>query len=211
MRWLAMLLPMSLTSCSAADLIRARLGPTRGRLAAPRIGAPSAALAISRNEHNHVVLECRSPQNCQHSRIVAALALPNDRVYAETPDSLISRLRGTQIEPATFGNHTENVEATNPCGYAPDDWVELSEPDSPATGDASENAAPESSLQVLLRLASGARFFRSADGRLFAQVPVGSRHEIYGLKSAAFRDWLIGAYFADRARFRPQDVSRRRV
>ncbi len=50
---------------------------------------------------------------------------------------------------------------------------------------------------MLLRLASGARFFRSSDGRHFARVPVGSRHEIYGLKSAAFRDWLIEGHFAE--------------
>jgi hypothetical protein len=49
---------------------------------------------------------------------------------------------------------------------------------------------PEKSLEVLLRLAAGARFFRSAEGRLFAQVPVDSRHEIHGLKSTVFRDWL---------------------
>ena len=36
--------------------------------------------------------------------------------------------------------------------------------------------------------------FRSADGRFCAQVPVGDRLEIYGLKSAAFRDWLIDGY-----------------
>ncbi len=48
-----------------------------------------------------------------------------------------------------------------------------------------------------MRLASGARFFRSSDGRLFAKVPVGSRHEIYGLKSTAFRDWLIAGHFAN--------------
>ena len=39
--------------------------------------------------------------------------------------------------------------------------------------------------------------FRSADGRFFAQVPVGDRLEIYGLKSAAFRDWLIDGYLID--------------
>ena len=51
---------------------------------------------------------------------------------------------------------------------------------------------------MLLRLASDARFFRSSDGRLFAQVRVGSRLEIFGLKSTAFRDWLIEGHFADR-------------
>jgi len=67
----------------------------------------------------------------------------------------------------------------------------------------------ESPVEVLLRLASGAGFFRSADGRLFAQVPVGSRHEIFGLKSAAFRDWLIAGYFADRGEIPSPWVIRR--
>ncbi len=74
---------------------------------------------------------------------------------------------------------------------------DLSGPDPSAIAAIKDNVEPERSLQVLLRLAAGARFFRSADGRLFAQVPVGSRHEIYGLKSTAFRDWLIEGHFAD--------------
>jgi hypothetical protein len=82
------------------------------------------------------------------------------------------------------------------CRYAPGDWLELSEPDGLATGEVSEKVEPESSLQVLLRVAANARYFRSADGRLFAEVPVESRHEVHGLKSAAFRDWLNKAYFA---------------
>jgi energy-coupling factor transporter ATP-binding protein EcfA2 len=53
------------------------------------------------------------------------------------------------------------------------------------------------SMQVLSRLASSARLFRSADGRFCAQVPVGDRLEIYGLKSAGFRDWLIDGFLID--------------
>mgnify|MGYP001466131465 CR=1 FL=1 len=33
--------------------------------------------------------------------------------------------------------------------------------------------------------------FHSEDGRFLAQVPVGDRVEDYGLKSPAFRDWLL--------------------
>jgi len=55
-----------------------------------------------------------------------------------------------------------------------------------------------SAVEALLRLASNARIFRSADGRFHAQVPVGDRHEIYGLKSTAFRDWLIDSFHAGR-------------
>ena len=42
-----------------------------------------------------------------------------------------------------------------------------------------------------------ATLFRSKDGRFFARVPVDNRMEIYGLKSPAFRDWLIHGYLLD--------------
>ena len=63
------------------------------------------------------------------------------------------------------------------------------------------HVVPESSVEVLLRLASGARFFRSADGRLLAQVPVGSRNEylrvqIDGLPRLADRR-LVGGLLRD--------------
>jgi hypothetical protein len=56
----------------------------------------------------------------------------------------------------------------------------------------------ERSIGVLLRLAAAARLYRAGDGGLHAQVPVGDRHETYGLKSAGFRDWLVDGYFAER-------------
>ena len=62
------------------------------------------ALSITRNEHNHVVLECRSTENCQHFRIIGALGFTNDHVYAETPDWLISRLSRVPIQPASFAS-----------------------------------------------------------------------------------------------------------
>ena len=68
----------------------------------------------------------------------------------------------------------------------------------------------EGPVEVLLRLAASARFFRSADGRLYAQVPVGRRREIYGLKSAALRDWLSRGYFCDCRRL-PSDRAIHRV
>jgi hypothetical protein len=49
-------------------------------------------------------------------------------------------------------------------------------------------------VRVLAELASGARLFRADDGRFFARVPVGDRHEIYGLRSPALRDWFINRY-----------------
>jgi hypothetical protein len=54
---------------------------------------------------------------------------------------------------------------------------------------------PDKPVDILLRLASTARIRRSADGRLHARVPVGDRHETFGLKSAGMRNWLTDAYF----------------
>ena len=61
-----------------------------------------------------------------------------------------------------------------------------------------EKRERQSSVRVLTQLASGARLFRSADGHFCAQVRVGDRLEIYGLKSAGFRDWLISINFGRR-------------
>jgi hypothetical protein len=57
------------------------------------------ALAITRNEFDHVVLECRSVLNCPHTRIIGALGFTNDHVYAETPEWLVTRLDRMQIQP----------------------------------------------------------------------------------------------------------------
>ena len=58
-----------------------------------------------------------------------------------------------------------------------------------------EKRERQSSVRVLTQLASGARLFRSADGHSCAQVRVGDRLEVYGLRSAGFRDWLISINF----------------
>ena len=58
------------------------------------------ALSVTRNEFNHVVLECRSAENCQHIRIVRAIGFTNEHVYAETPDWVISRLSRVEIHRA---------------------------------------------------------------------------------------------------------------
>ncbi len=59
---------------------------------------------------------------------------------------------------------------------------------------ADESPKSRAVVETLLEIASTARFFRSVDGRLYAQVPVDDRQEIFGLKSTAFRDWLIEGY-----------------
>jgi hypothetical protein len=68
----------------------------------------------------------------------------------------------------------------------------------PRDGTAGNGVEAEKTVDILLRLASSARMYRSPDGRLHAQVPVGDRLEMYGLKSAGFRDWLIDGYFSYR-------------
>ena len=124
-----------------------------------------------------------------------------------------SHQRGDGASPsqgATPSRTSSSADQTSPGERTPDNRVELSGVEPSMDGQTSPGIEPESALQVLLRLASGARFFRSADGRLFAQVPVGSRHEVYGLKSTAFRDWLIEGYFAD-CREIPSQWALRRV
>ena len=87
-----------------------RVGPDSWEARCPVHRGADHALAVTRNELNHVVLECRSTQNCEYSRIVGALGITNDHVYAETPDWLISRLGCVQIEPASFESAKENDE-----------------------------------------------------------------------------------------------------
>jgi hypothetical protein len=58
------------------------------------------SLSITRNEFNHVVLECRTAENCQHTRIIRALGFTNEHVYAETLDWLINRLSRVEFDGA---------------------------------------------------------------------------------------------------------------
>jgi hypothetical protein len=57
------------------------------------------SLAITRNEFNHVLLECKSPQNCEFVLIIKALGLTNNGVYAETPDWLIANISRVEVRP----------------------------------------------------------------------------------------------------------------
>jgi hypothetical protein len=201
-------------------------------------------LAITCDGFDHVVLECRSTHNCQYFRNIGALGFTNDHVYAETPDWLIDRSSGVEIQPALFKSskahekegpvfiETESSpdaaepllvsrleaapEATIPpeggtstdgcategdrsqCPGEPDSAQPYISPTSPSESAApagetppceqlagnsvelpvfnppsSENSSDKlerySAVQVLARLASSARLFRSADGRCCAQ------------------------------------------
>ena len=75
---------------------------TRGSRAARGHRSSDHALAITRNAFDHVVLECRSARKCAQARIISALGLTNELVYAETPDAWISRLNGVPIQSGSF-------------------------------------------------------------------------------------------------------------
>jgi len=49
--------------------------------------------------------------------------------------------------------------------------------------------------QVLIELADGAEFFHSPSGEGFARLEVEDHHEVWSLRSAGFRQWLILRYF----------------
>ena len=186
------------------------------------------SLAITRNEFNHVLLECKSPQNCEFVPIIKALGLTNNGVYAETPDWLIANLSRVEVQPvparpdcdrqarpdrdidrehAPFADLASEGRADSRTAAVPPTLTDLRAEIGPTADIPTDglSAAPaeeqtlanlerESSVQVLLRLAVCARLFHSEDGRFLAQVPVGDRVEVYGLKSPAFRDWLIAGY-----------------
>ena len=174
----------------------------------------TTSLSITRNEFNHVVLECRSSEDCQHIRIVrAVLGWTNEHVYAETADWLISRLgrvaihmsgmaaeviprRGGGRGDGRAGGGSTELIASLPIEQEPGNLPALPDSNASSIEETGRNLEQVSPAQILASLASGARLFRSNDGRFFAQVPVGDRLEIFGLKSAAFRDWLIDGYLA---------------
>jgi hypothetical protein len=246
------------------------------------------ALAISRNEFDHVVLECRSNLNCTHTRIIGALGFTNDHLYAETPEWLITRLDRMQIQPTPLESASADRAGASemiPCDQEDVVALPVASSESNASGEShvpptsdyttadsivsssavdvmvvgaevfdstsswqapvmvevspTESAAATfdrmltSTLAfvasrgsrvsetggraerpdvvgVLSELARAARLFRSADGRYCAQVPVGDRLEIFGLGSAAFRDWLIDGYLT-RQNEAPSNWAIRRV
>ena len=76
-----------------------------------------------------------------------------------------------------------------------------------------DNPQPyEGPVQALLRLTETAVLLRSTDGSFHARVAVGSRPEVYALRSAQFRDWLVDAFLrASPSREVPSDWSMRRA
>ncbi len=66
-----------------------------------------------------------------------------------------------------------------------------------------EKGDAESGVEMLLRVAGSAHYFRSSDGGVHARVRVGNRHETYRLKSLEFTDWLIESYRRERVDLPP--------
>jgi hypothetical protein len=231
-----------------------RVGEDAWEARCPAHRSTDHALAITRNSFNQVELECRSSQSCRHIRIVGALGITNEHLYAETPDWLIERMRRVPIERSLFVAAHEQLPPAAEPKQAADLPVVVSAtsgtPDSGGREDASDSPAVDcvmadlpgggewqqagnlplaviapaesenmpgsamelfvssisvnveqgakverpSAVRILSRLAASVRVFRSADGRFCAQVPLGPRSEILGLRSVGFRDWLIDGY-----------------
>jgi hypothetical protein len=79
-----------------------KIGPDSWESRCPAHRSADCALSITRNEHNHVLFGYRSAENCQDIRIIRALGITNEHLYAETADWLISRLSRVPIQPASF-------------------------------------------------------------------------------------------------------------
>ena len=92
----------------------------------------------------------------------------------------------------TFQDTADTVDANGIAG----------EP--PIEGSAGEQAEATRPVERLMRLALSAQFFRGADGRFHARVPSKNQHEVVGLKSTAFRDWLLDAYVSAHQQLPPR-------
>ena len=76
---------------------------------------------------------------------------------------------------------------------------------------AERQPAESGASELLWGLASDALLFRGPDGRLHARVPLKGRQEIVGLKSTAFRDWLVDGYRSTYQKLPPQRALKRVV
>jgi hypothetical protein len=166
-----------------------KVGPDAWQARCPAHKGLDATLGVTRNEFNHVVLECNSAQKCQYIPIIKSLGLSNDAVYAETPDWLIRDLGHEPIDhvigsPEPVGHpHADRdfdgqeASIASALAGATDRLsvvaalMEMPTAEvSAAAGDPATLAdiQHETSIQVLLRLAAGARLFHSEDGRFLA-------------------------------------------
>jgi hypothetical protein len=61
-------------------------------------------------------------------------------------------------------------------------------------------AAEETQAQTLLRLASGAVLYHTAEGRAYASVPINGHIENHGVRSRGFRHWLTHGFYEEQGR-----------
>jgi hypothetical protein len=67
-----------------------------------------------------------------------------------------------------------------------------------------EAGASQNQVQVLLSLAGDIMLFHAADMEPYAEIPVKQHREVLGIKSEAFKSWLLYAYFT-RTRSAPSE------
>ena len=188
----------------------------------PAHGSLDHALSITRNELNHVVLGCRSNENCQHITIIRALGFTNDHLYAETPDWLISQLRRTAVEPekraemvvtwepleiahdtdnaaSPLSSETSHVGPLAPALIAATNGAARSPDHEPshaaalASDDTADDTVKESPTDALMRMAGVERVILGSDGRSYALVSVNGKAECRELKSKTLRNLLTHA------------------
>ena len=70
-----------------------KIGPDSWESRCPAHRSADCALSITRNEHNHVLLECRSAENCQHIRILRALGFTNEHLLRRPATNASARAR----------------------------------------------------------------------------------------------------------------------
>ncbi len=64
------------------------------------------------------------------------------------------------------------------------------------TAGGEQGEAARAGADAWLNLLAQTRLFRSGDGQFHARVSMGDRDEVFALKSAEFREWLIESYRA---------------
>jgi hypothetical protein len=137
-----------------------RVGSDAWEARCPAHRSSDRALAITRDQFNHVALECRGTQKCPHTRIVGALGITNDHVYAETPDWVITRLGRVPIQPALFAG----AGAGEAPAAAPGGGLAISPPEGGAPAEAANALDDGTQVAVHVEETVGPREAPGASG-----------------------------------------------
>jgi hypothetical protein len=89
-----------------------KVGQDRWESRCPGHASADHALALGRTADGKLDVKCRSIERCSLSRIVKKLDLKLDRLFGETPPTLIRRLREMELQPSIF-------EGSDPSAHAP--------------------------------------------------------------------------------------------